>query len=555
MNGKAHSGIVLKVNQALGGPFPENELAAGAVDPDRKVYGSYRGDEYKHHFDGVSTGSSRNDTPVIRRTVWRRLQRARESWLCGDTAGAAFHFGVASHYLLDGLILSPSVSEDEHSRGDRTFSRRVRKMSLPPGNRPRRTGTAWVDQRLGSLSRFYGTNDPASLEPVCLRLAEMAAAVTDGAVPAGLQEEAVARVREAARSLSHHREEFRDRLGTVPETVAGLPGELLESSSFFQRRLGCRAAVRRMPGWHYWPGMSVGWWLFRWVVSLRARERVQQPLSSHRSRSEELVSECRSDLRASCGPWERDGWYRCSGCRSEAHSRLKTARERDEETVGEAMEEVRARCERRKEHAVSMAEDAAAGRLPEIWKGSMSDRIGRFFAGNTGTKLLTVVAPLMVPYGAAMWLVSGGEHFVAGVIAVMALLWAALTWGYIDVCGVISGFVRNRYARLSTGDGAGTWDLDPGRSYEIGRNPENSIVLPDPKVSRRHALVACRGSDWFVRAAKGGNGTYLNGRRIRHAARLRHGQVLRMGATRLRFNLIRPGDPLPDACTTPEHIR
>jgi hypothetical protein len=257
MNGEAHSGIVSKVNQRLGRPFPERELTAGAVDPDRKVYDSYRGDEYKHHFDRISAGSSRNDTPVIRRTVWRRLKRARDSWLSGDAAGAAFHFGVASHYLLDGLILSPSVSEDEHSRGDRTFSRRVRKMSLPPGKRPRRTGTSWINQRLGSVSRFYGTNDPASLEPVCLRLAEMAAAVTDRPVPRGLREEAQAHVRSTSQNLVRLRAQFDDRLETVAKAVAGVPGELLESSRFFQRGLGCRAVLRRMPGRHYWPCMAV----------------------------------------------------------------------------------------------------------------------------------------------------------------------------------------------------------------------------------------------------------------------------------------------------------
>lgn len=75
----------------------------------------------------------------------------------------------------------------------------------------------------------------------------------------------------------------------------------------------------------------------------------------------------------------------------------------------------------------------------------------------------------------------------------------------------------------------------------IGRSAENGICIPDNSVSRRHIALRQRGKDWWVRDLGSGNGTALNGERIREEKRCRDGDVLLLGETRLEF--IDPKEP------------
>ncbi len=68
----------------------------------------------------------------------------------------------------------------------------------------------------------------------------------------------------------------------------------------------------------------------------------------------------------------------------------------------------------------------------------------------------------------------------------------------------------------------------------IGRSEESEIVLLDPSVSRAHALVEVLAGEPIVRDLGSTNGTFLNGRRV-EAERLRDGDELRFGNTRMRF--------------------
>jgi pSer/pThr/pTyr-binding forkhead associated (FHA) protein len=70
----------------------------------------------------------------------------------------------------------------------------------------------------------------------------------------------------------------------------------------------------------------------------------------------------------------------------------------------------------------------------------------------------------------------------------------------------------------------------------VGRLPDNSVVIEDPHVSRRHCAVlihAGDGGELHDVASK--NGTYLNGRRIDHPTPLRTGDEIRMCDCRLIF--------------------
>ena len=57
------------------------------------------------------------------------------------------------------------------------------------------------------------------------------------------------------------------------------------------------------------------------------------------------------------------------------------------------------------------------------------------------------------------------------------------------------------------------------------------VLLPDPDVSRRHAVVLDTTSGPALHDLDSTNGTFVNGRRIRDAHRLRAGDVVQFGNT------------------------
>lgn len=85
------------------------------------------------------------------------------------------------------------------------------------------------------------------------------------------------------------------------------------------------------------------------------------------------------------------------------------------------------------------------------------------------------------------------------------------------------------------------WALDGVRRVEVarrmtvGKGAGNDIVLDDPTVSRLHAALEEFAEGWCVTDVGSSNGTYLNGERIWTQQRLRHGDEIRVGRTRLLF--------------------
>jgi DNA-binding CsgD family transcriptional regulator len=67
----------------------------------------------------------------------------------------------------------------------------------------------------------------------------------------------------------------------------------------------------------------------------------------------------------------------------------------------------------------------------------------------------------------------------------------------------------------------------------IGRRESCEIWLPDPLVSRKHALLTNSGGHWFVRDLGSRNGTLINGVAIRECAALSQGLELGIGRYRL----------------------
>ena len=68
----------------------------------------------------------------------------------------------------------------------------------------------------------------------------------------------------------------------------------------------------------------------------------------------------------------------------------------------------------------------------------------------------------------------------------------------------------------------------------VGRSPESDVFLDDVTVSRDHALIVRRGSDYYLDDCGSLNGTYINRRRI-ESQRLADGDELQIGKYKLAF--------------------
>jgi ATP/maltotriose-dependent transcriptional regulator MalT len=87
------------------------------------------------------------------------------------------------------------------------------------------------------------------------------------------------------------------------------------------------------------------------------------------------------------------------------------------------------------------------------------------------------------------------------------------------------------------------WTLSGRRHVEleadrvtVGKDEQNDVVLDeDPTVSRLHVILERFAAGWCVTDVGSSNGTFLNGERIWAQQRLRHGDEVRIGRTRLLF--------------------
>lgn len=90
---------------------------------------------------------------------------------------------------------------------------------------------------------------------------------------------------------------------------------------------------------------------------------------------------------------------------------------------------------------------------------------------------------------------------------------------------------------------------------ELGRSDGCDIAFPeDTSVSRVHARLDRDGEDWILVDLGSTNGTFVNGQRVVEA-RLRAGDVIELGDTRLRFLPLQIEDRAVQKKTTNVSIR
>lgn len=79
--------------------------------------------------------------------------------------------------------------------------------------------------------------------------------------------------------------------------------------------------------------------------------------------------------------------------------------------------------------------------------------------------------------------------------------------------------------------------LSPGKTYGIGRQRDNDIVLHGRHVSRHHAVVFCDQAGWKIRDNGSANGTLVNGQAILEPTLLQQGSRIVIGDVELEFGL------------------
>src|ERR1700742_5186701 len=91
---------------------------------------------------------------------------------------------------------------------------------------------------------------------------------------------------------------------------------------------------------------------------------------------------------------------------------------------------------------------------------------------------------------------------------------------------------------MRDGDGVQPRAPLPAEGLTIGRTPASGLALTwDAQVSRSHASIEAIDGVWSVLDdGRSTNGTFVNEERVQGRRALRHLDVIRTGATRLRFH-------------------
>ncbi len=82
---------------------------------------------------------------------------------------------------------------------------------------------------------------------------------------------------------------------------------------------------------------------------------------------------------------------------------------------------------------------------------------------------------------------------------------------------------------------------EPGTTFDVrtgatlGRSDGADILVDDPFASSAHARIFVRGEFMYVEDMASTNGTYLNGRQLKTAERLKMADVIRIGDTEYRY--------------------
>ena len=78
-------------------------------------------------------------------------------------------------------------------------------------------------------------------------------------------------------------------------------------------------------------------------------------------------------------------------------------------------------------------------------------------------------------------------------------------------------------------------NFDLGEGATMGRSDSAEIRVDDPFASSAHARIYLRGDFMYLEDMGSTNGTYLNGRKVKAAERLKMADVIRIGDSEYRY--------------------
>ena len=432
MNTDGHERLAELVNDALPNAMPLAALRTGAIDPDTKQSGyHYTGILSKHHFDAQGLGSHRyHGSDTIIQIVVSFCANARRYWLVGAQGDAAFAFGVASHYLVDGFICSPSVNEEIHATGDREFAHAAR--HLVPGNVPapddRRFGNRFLEEEVRADSGCFGRTNPADLAVAYRTLVELGEAITASIVPPELQQRSASaqrvldeRLKADAAAFAKYSSDVelnRDRQINA-HAAAGLDHSRM--AWFF---VGIAQYCRR--GVFKWRWLSMG------IAALFQRRVAKQYLRPLK----EALGKCFTDMKTSTShssqltiEWDRQ-WFRMDGFlanHAQQCSRQLEAQTRQSDAV---LDSQRSGADK---SIATWDERWLDEKFPRRWANSFPDTVG-----HSRKTMLALCVAFMVSAAALGGLVfTIGSHIAAGAIGGSMLLLGLCTWRAWRTCARI----------------------------------------------------------------------------------------------------------------------
>ena len=71
----------------------------------------------------------------------------------------------------------------------------------------------------------------------------------------------------------------------------------------------------------------------------------------------------------------------------------------------------------------------------------------------------------------------------------------------------------------------------------IGRDETNQVIIPDEAISKKHAKMTFSDGKFYIEDLTSSNGTYLNGTRVHTRTVLKNGDLLRLGAMVVKFEI------------------
>ncbi|MDI3477672.1 MAG: hypothetical protein PWQ59_1197 [Thermoanaerobacterium sp.] len=103
---------------------------------------------------------------------------------------------------------------------------------------------------------------------------------------------------------------------------------------------------------------------------------------------------------------------------------------------------------------------------------------------------------------------------------------------YLDIKGVRKEREVTK-AKLVSLSGRGSFNLFEVTT--IGRADDCDIVVENPYVSSKHAMIRKKGKKFVIQDLNSTNGTYVNGKRVKNIARIKNNDVIKFGNEEYRF--------------------